>query len=147
MRYALLAVLLLACSDSAGPDSHLIGEGTYTLDLAGCFSCPLNSTPGIVAQFADGPVIAKLEVSGVTDETLTAELTGMSHDLLRVVDSRTQEMDYLTNALDGDGGYLGTWDYGAGFLQLTVGLDGCHVFVSHPNMPEFGFGVGTCEVQ
>jgi len=142
MRYALAALALLACSDSTEPD-HRIDASTYTLQLAGCFSCPINSTPGFAAQFRDG-IAVQVNVSGVTDAQASGEITSFSGNAPAGLIGTSETMEF-TEVAAGGPAYLGRWDYSTGLLTLGLRADGsCEFALFYPNV---SFGTGTCEVQ
>jgi hypothetical protein len=143
-HYVLLVVLaFFSCSDSSGPESHLIATGSHTLELHGCGSCSLTSTPGFALLFRDGATIT-LDVSAVSATEATATVTSFSDNAPAGLVDATETMDWTEQA-EGGAAYLGRWTYSSGLLTLGLRSDGsCEFGLLYPGV---NAGATTCAAQ
>lgn len=162
MRRAILAAsvaVLFGCGGDSptGPTGRVLPEGTYSVRLRGCFSCPDFTTIGNLLMFkgSDG-VRLDVQISGATSDEATlsilaARLGPSELDVLDVWEDAPVALEWMEQVVGGPG-FLGRTGYSCGSFGCTAlatlvfrrasGVVECEFAMFHPDS---GFA-GTCEV-
>lgn len=138
---ALLAGLVLACSDTSAPQPFQPQEKTYALRLTTCVGCP-DDTPPLALIWKDG-VEARIAVENVTTVGANGSYLALSagqSSLLQALPVKTFTFSRLTT-----GAYSGgTLSYGDGTISVSLVEGGCTFRLTWPGVV---VGAGACIVE